>query len=145
MFRPASSGYGGFISPLLNILVVSFIFLSRYYFSSCPQIPYLLSLMSILLFTLLPCIPTHSYTFRCWILASCSSFYPRSENQRETDSVQSVHLQNVVAPNIFNPSIVYDGRALAYLPGRALILICMLLGQLSVDEGERLMMTSLFL
>jgi len=30
------------------------------------------------------------------------------------------HLQNVVAPNIFNPRIVYDGRALAYSPGRAL-------------------------
>jgi hypothetical protein len=144
MIRPASSGYGGFISSLSNLLVVSFIFLSHYYFSSCPQIPYLSSLMSILLFTLLPCIPMHSYTFRCWILASCSSFYPQSENQQDlaTDSVESVHLQNVVAPNI---SIVYDGRALAYSPGRALIFICMLLGQLSVDEGERLMMTSLFL
>jgi eukaryotic translation initiation factor 2C len=30
------------------------------------------------------------------------------------------HLQNVVAPNIFNPRVVYDGRALAYSPGRAL-------------------------
>jgi eukaryotic translation initiation factor 2C len=32
------------------------------------------------------------------------------------------HLQNVVAPNIFNPRVVYDGRALAYSPGRALSL-----------------------
>jgi len=30
------------------------------------------------------------------------------------------HLQNVVAPDIFNPRIVYDGRAIAYSPGRAL-------------------------
>jgi hypothetical protein len=30
------------------------------------------------------------------------------------------HLQNVVAPNIFDPRIVYDGRALAYSPGRPL-------------------------
>ena len=30
------------------------------------------------------------------------------------------HLQNVVAPNLFNPRIVYDGRALAYSPGRVL-------------------------
>ena len=30
------------------------------------------------------------------------------------------HLQNVVAPNIFHPRIVYDGRALAYSPGRPL-------------------------
>ena len=30
------------------------------------------------------------------------------------------HLQNVVAPNVFDPRVVYDGRALAYSPGRAL-------------------------
>jgi eukaryotic translation initiation factor 2C len=30
------------------------------------------------------------------------------------------HLQNTVAPRIFNPRVVYDGRALAYSPGRAL-------------------------
>jgi eukaryotic translation initiation factor 2C len=32
------------------------------------------------------------------------------------------HLQNVVASNIFNLRIVYDGRALAYSPSRALSL-----------------------
>lgn len=30
------------------------------------------------------------------------------------------HLQNVVAPNIFGPRIVYEGRALAYSAGRPL-------------------------
>ena len=28
--------------------------------------------------------------------------------------IQLEHLQNVVAPNIFHPRIVYDGRALGY-------------------------------
>ncbi|KAF8970924.1 hypothetical protein BDZ97DRAFT_1409273 [Flammula alnicola] len=28
------------------------------------------------------------------------------------------HLQNVVAPQIFNPRLVYDGQAIAYSPGQ---------------------------
>lgn len=31
-----------------------------------------------------------------------------------------IFLQNIVAPSIFHPQIVYDGRALAYSPGRPL-------------------------
>jgi hypothetical protein len=46
-------------------------------------------------------------------------FIPELKNgDRRIQFVQ--HLQNVVAPNIFHPRIVYDGRALAYLPGRPL-------------------------
>ena len=46
-------------------------------------------------------------------------FNPEIKNgDRRIQFVQ--HLQNVVAPNIFHPRIVYDGRALAYSPDRPL-------------------------
>jgi eukaryotic translation initiation factor 2C len=46
-------------------------------------------------------------------------FIPELKNaDRRIQYIQ--HLQNVVAPNIFNPRVVYDGRALAYSPGRTL-------------------------
>jgi eukaryotic translation initiation factor 2C len=46
-------------------------------------------------------------------------FSPELKNgDRRIQFIQ--HLQNVVAPNIFHPRIVYDGRALAYSPGRPL-------------------------
>lgn len=46
-------------------------------------------------------------------------FVPELKNaDRRIQFIQ--HLQNVVAPNQFNPRVVYDGRALAYSPGKAL-------------------------
>ena len=52
-------------------------------------------------------------------LAMLLVFNPEIKNgDRRIQFVQ--HLQNVVAPNIFHPRIVYDGRALAYSPGRPL-------------------------
>ena len=46
-------------------------------------------------------------------------FIPELKNtDRRIQFIQ--HLQNVVAPNLFNPRVVYDGRALAYSPGKAL-------------------------
>ncbi|KAF8811942.1 argonaute-like protein [Phlegmacium glaucopus] len=46
-------------------------------------------------------------------------FIPELKNSdRRIQFIQ--HLQNVVAPNVFNPRVVYDGRALAYSPGRVL-------------------------
>ena len=49
----------------------------------------------------------------------CIVFIPELKNaDRRIQFLQ--HLQNVVAPNVFNPRVVYDGRALAYSPGRVL-------------------------
>ena len=56
--------------------------------------------------------------FDCYV-ATLLVFNPEMKNgDRRIQLIQ--HLQNVVAPNIFHPRIVYDGRALAYSPGRPL-------------------------
>jgi hypothetical protein len=48
-------------------------------------------------------------------------FIPKLKNgNRRIHFMQ--HMQNVVAPNIFYPRIVYDARALAYSLGRPLLL-----------------------
>jgi len=57
-----------------------------------------------------------------YYLATLLVFNPELKNgDRPVQLVQ--HLQNIVAPDIFHPRIVYDGRALAYSPGRPLPLL----------------------